>query len=216
MAAVLLVTPHTSPDPFLLAGLAHHDVTVCSGGDQILTESASADIVVVDGRADPTRAKAWCGIFTTAGVAVLRMVILSEQDLPTYSPEWGCSEFLVDTASHTEFQVRLEALTTAHLPTMSTITVGAITIDVEAYGVTLDDQPLDLTLTEFELLKYLALHPWRVFSRKQLLTEVWGHDYYGGTRTVDVHIRRLRAKLGPDHETHIDTVRNIGYRLVTR
>ena len=73
---------------------------------------------------------------------------------------------------------------------------------------------LDLTFKEFELLKYLAQHPGRVFSRAQLLQEVWGYDYYGGTRTVDVHVRRLRAKLGSDHETLIGTVRNVGYRFV--
>ena len=73
---------------------------------------------------------------------------------------------------------------------------------------------LDLTFKEFELLKFLAQHPGRVFTRAQLLQEVWGYDYYGGTRTVDVHVRRLRAKLG-DHEALIGTVRNVGYRFVT-
>ena len=73
---------------------------------------------------------------------------------------------------------------------------------------------LDLTFKEFELLKFLAQHPGRVFTRAQLLQEVWGYDYFGGTRTVDVHVRRLRAKLGPEHETLIGTVRNVGYRFV--
>ena len=72
---------------------------------------------------------------------------------------------------------------------------------------------LDLTYKEFELLKYLVQHPGRVFTRAQLLQEVWGYDYYGGTRTVDVHVRRLRAKLGPEHEQLIGTVRNVGYRF---
>ena len=73
---------------------------------------------------------------------------------------------------------------------------------------------LDLTYKEFELLKYLAQHPGRVFTRSQLLQEVWGYDYFGGTRTVDVHVRRLRAKLGTDYEVLIGTVRNVGYRFV--
>ena len=72
---------------------------------------------------------------------------------------------------------------------------------------------LDLTFKEFELLKYLAQHPGRVFTRAQLLHEIWGYDYFGGTRTVDVHIRRLRAKLGPEFEAIIGTVRNVGYRF---
>ncbi len=74
-------------------------------------------------------------------------------------------------------------------------------------------RPLDLTYKEFELLKYLAQHPGRVFSRAQLLQEIWGYDYFGGTRTVDVHVRRLRAKLGTEHEALIGTVRNVGYKL---
>ncbi|WP_242418350.1 winged helix-turn-helix domain-containing protein, partial [Frankia sp. CpI1-P] len=75
-------------------------------------------------------------------------------------------------------------------------------------------RPLELTFKEFELLKYLAQHPGRVFTRAQLLQEVWGYDYYGGTRTVDVHVRRLRAKLGPEHEAMIGTVRHVGYKFV--
>jgi len=73
---------------------------------------------------------------------------------------------------------------------------------------------LDLTFKEFELLKFLAQHPGRVFTRAQLLQEVWGYDYFGGTRTVDVHVRRLRAKLGAENEELIGTVRNVGYRFV--
>jgi DNA-binding response OmpR family regulator len=87
-------------------------------------------------------------------------------------------------------------------------------IDEAAYSAKLNGEQLDLTYTEFELLKYLAQHPGRVFSRQQLLSDVWGYDYYGGTRTVDVHVRRLRAKLGPEYEAVIGTVRNVGYRFV--
>ena len=82
------------------------------------------------------------------------------------------------------------------------------------YTAKLGGRPLDLTFKEFELLKYLAQHPGRVFTRQQLLQEVWGYDYFGGTRTVDVHVRRLRAKLGPENESLIGTVRNVGYRFV--
>ena len=75
-------------------------------------------------------------------------------------------------------------------------------------------RPLDLTYKEFELLKFLAQHPGRVFTRDQLLREVWGYDYFGGTRTVDVHVRRLRAKLGSEYESMIGTVRQVGYKFV--
>ena len=89
-----------------------------------------------------------------------------------------------------------------------------MTIDESSYSARVRSQVLDLTYKEFELLKFLAQHPGRVFSRGQLLQEVWGYDYFGGTRTVDVHVRRLRAKLGPDHEALIGTVRNVGYKAV--
>ena len=91
---------------------------------------------------------------------------------------------------------------------------GEVTVDDATYTAKLGGRPLDLTFKEFELLKYLAQHPGRVFTREQLLQEVWGYDYFGGTRTVDVHVRRLRAKLGPENETLIGTVRNVGYRFV--
>ena len=87
-------------------------------------------------------------------------------------------------------------------------------MDEAAYTAKVGGRMLDLTFKEFELLKHLAQHPGRVFSRQQLLSEVWGYDYFGGTRTVDVHVRRLRAKLGPDKEHLIGTVRNVGYRFV--
>lgn len=85
-------------------------------------------------------------------------------------------------------------------------------LNVETYQVTAGGRPMDLTYKEFELLRFLAEHPGRVFSRATLLREVWGYDFYGGTRTVDVHVRRLRAKLGPEHEHLIETVRGVGYR----
>ncbi|GMA24569.1 hypothetical protein GCM10025864_23280 [Luteimicrobium album] len=93
------------------------------------------------------------------------------------------------------------------------ISAGELTIDASGYTARLRGRPVDLTYKEFELLKHLVQHPGRVFTRAQLLQEVWGYDYYGGTRTVDVHVRRLRAKLGPEHEQLIGTVRNVGYRF---
>jgi DNA-binding response OmpR family regulator len=92
---------------------------------------------------------------------------------------------------------------------------GEISIDEDSYTAKIKGRTLDLTFKEFELLKYLAQHPGRVFSRSQLLQEIWGYDYFGGTRTVDVHIRRLRSKLGPEFEAIIDTVRNVGYRFAS-
>ena len=99
-------------------------------------------------------------------------------------------------------------------PEAHVIRSGEVVVDDATYTAKIGGRTLDLTFKEFELLKFLAQHPGRVFSRQQLLQEVWGYDYFGGTRTVDVHVRRLRAKLGPENETLIGTVRNVGYRFV--
>ncbi len=90
---------------------------------------------------------------------------------------------------------------------------GPLTLNVETYQAAIDGRPLDLTFMEYELLKFLSSHPGKVFTRETLLNRVWGYDYYGGARTVDVHVRRLRAKLGEEHSSLIQTVRSVGYKL---
>jgi DNA-binding response OmpR family regulator len=90
---------------------------------------------------------------------------------------------------------------------------GALVLNLETYQAAITGKPLDLTYMEYELLKFLASHPGKVFTRETLLSRVWGYEYYGGARTVDVHIRRLRAKLGEEHANLIQTVRSVGYRF---
>lgn len=90
---------------------------------------------------------------------------------------------------------------------------GDLVLNLETYQAALSRRPLDLTYMEYELLKFFATHPAKVFTREQLLSRVWGYEYYGGARTVDVHVRRLRAKLGEEHASLIQTVRSVGYRF---
>jgi DNA-binding response OmpR family regulator len=90
---------------------------------------------------------------------------------------------------------------------------GDLILNLETYQAALSNKPLDLTYMEYELLKFFATHPGKVFTREQLLSRVWGYEYYGGARTVDVHVRRLRAKLGEEHANLIQTVRSVGYRF---
>ena len=90
---------------------------------------------------------------------------------------------------------------------------GDLLLNLETYQAALGDRPLDLTYMEYELLKFFATHPGKAFTREQLLSRVWGYEYYGGARTVDVHVRRLRAKLGEEHASLIQTVRSVGYRF---
>lgn len=93
------------------------------------------------------------------------------------------------------------------------VRIGTLELDLATYVVTVDGEAVDFTYMEYELLRFLATHPNRVFSREALLTSVWGYDYYGGARTVDVHVRRVRAKLGPGHAHRLKTVRSVGYRF---
>jgi DNA-binding response OmpR family regulator len=93
------------------------------------------------------------------------------------------------------------------------VRVGSLEVDLATYQVAVDGEPVDFAFKEYELLRFLITHPSRVFSREALLNRVWGYDYYGGARTVDVHVRRLRAKLGSEHSARIQTVRGVGYRF---
>ena len=93
---------------------------------------------------------------------------------------------------------------------------SGLMLNLETYQASIEGRPLDLTYMEYELLKFLAQNPGKVFTREMLLSRVWGYEYYGGARTVDVHIRRLRAKLGEEHASLIQTVRSVGFRIATR
>lgn len=143
--------------------------------------------------------------------------VFTEGGLVALTTQWAVSDVLVDTAGPAEVDARIRlalARSGADEERTARITAGELVIDEDAYWARIRGTALDLTYKEFELLKHLAGHPGRVFTRDQLLREVWGYDYFGGTRTVDVHVRRLRAKLGPEHDALIGTVRNVGYRFV--
>jgi DNA-binding response OmpR family regulator len=156
----------------------------------------------------------------TTGISVPLLAILTEGGLAGLTAEWCVDDVILESAGPAEVEARLRlaigslALSGDDDPTGGQITAGDLVIDETAYSARVGGRLLDLTYKEFELIKHLAQHPGRVFTRAQLLQEVWGYDYFGGTRTVDVHVRRLRAKLGLEHEVLIGTVRNVGYRFV--
>jgi DNA-binding response OmpR family regulator len=149
------------------------------------------------------------------------LLVCTEGGLAVVAHDWGMDDVVLHTCGPAELEARIKlaigrltAQREAADPEAHVIRSGEVIVDDATYTAKIGKRHLDLTFKEFELLKYLAQHPGRVFSRQQLLQEVWGYDYFGGTRTVDVHVRRLRAKLGPDNETLIGTVRNVGYRFV--
>jgi DNA-binding response OmpR family regulator len=174
------------------------------------------DLVVVDARTDLAGARALCRLLGTGSLDLPVLAVLTEGGLVAVGPEWGVADVVLGAAGPAEVHARLRLLAgrTAASGNNGVITVGELTVEEETYAARLRGRALELTYKEFELLKFLAQHPGRVFTREQLVTEVWGYDFFGGTRTVDVHVRRLRAKLGPEHEALIGTVRNVGYKMV--
>src|SRR3984885_10136974 len=183
------------------------------------SEVLPADVILVDARRDLAHAKSICRLLHTTGLDCPMLAIVTEGGLAAISAEWNADDVILNTAGPAEVEARLRLATgrramRAAADAPDEIRSGDLAIDEATYSARLRGRVLDLTFKEFELLKFLAQHPGRVFTRAHLLQEVWGYDYFGGTRTVDVHVRRLRAKLGPEHEALIGTVRNVGHRFV--
>ncbi|HEU5031951.1 MAG TPA: response regulator transcription factor [Spirillospora sp.] len=222
MSSLLLLTNALEPSDEVLPalGLLLHSVRVAPAEASALIDAPPADVVLVDARRDLVQAKSLCRLLRTTGLDCPLLGIVTEGGLAALSSEWGLDDMLLQTAGPAEVEARLRlavgrAAAVADADEVpGEIRSGELTIDEATYTARLRGRILDLTFKEFELLKYLAQHPGRVFTRAQLLQEVWGYDYFGGTRTVDVHVRRLRAKLGAEYESLIGTVRNVGYRFV--
>lgn len=222
MSSLLLLTNALEPSDEVLPalGLLLHSVRVAPAEASALIDAPPADVVLVDARRDLAQAKSLCRLLRTTGLDSPLLGIVTEGGLAALSPEWGLDDLLLQTAGPAEVEARLRlavgraAAAADAEEDPGEIRNGDLTIDEATYTARLRGRVLDLTFKEFELLKYLAQHPGRVFTRAQLLQEVWGYDYFGGTRTVDVHVRRLRAKLGAEYEALIGTVRNVGYRFV--
>ncbi len=199
-------------------GLLSHQVTVLPPDAGPLVERSLGDAVLVDARRDLMGARSFVRLLTAMGTCAPILAVLTEGGLIAVSGEWAVDDFVLDTAGPAELDARLrlaiERYAAAPQETAGRLEVGDLAIDEATYTARLSGVALDLTYKEFELLKFLAQHPGRVFTRSHLVQEVWGYDYFGGTRTVDVHVRRLRAKLGAEHEAMIGTVRNVGYKFV--
>jgi DNA-binding response OmpR family regulator len=222
MASLLMLTASLESSVQVLPGLAllTHQVRVLPAEASALLDAPDCDAVLVDGRHDLARVRALTRLIRTTGTDVPVILVLTEGGLAVVTADWGVDDVVLSSVSPAEFEARLRLAigrleaSSADDPEAHLIRTGGVTVDEATYTAKLNGRMLDLTFKEFELLKYLAQHPGRVFTRQQLLQEVWGYDYFGGTRTVDVHVRRLRAKLGAEHETLIGTVRNVGYRFV--
>ncbi|RCW47037.1 DNA-binding response OmpR family regulator [Halopolyspora algeriensis] len=200
----LTLLPHRvrvlKPDPSVMLGVGPHDA------------------VLVDARTDLAGARDLCRLLSASDSGAPVIAVVNEGGLIAVNDQWGVDELLLPTSGPAEVEARLRLLLSRSRAGDTTggesLTVGDLVIEEATYTARLKGRALELTYKEFELLKYLAQHAGRVFTRVQLLQEVWGYDFFGGTRTVDVHIRRLRAKLGPEYDAMIGTVRNVGYKFV--
>ena len=169
--------------------------------------------VVVDAADNPAHAHGIMTVMAASSLGLPVVAVVERADLERHDWAQVADELLFPGSPIGEIRVRLGMLRRRlGDPDSDMIRLGRLSLSADSYRVTLDGRPLDLTYKEFELLRFLMSRPGRVFTRAALLREVWGYDFYGGTRTVDVHVRRLRAKLGPEHEQLIETVRGVGYR----
>jgi DNA-binding response OmpR family regulator len=214
VAQLLILTSAGDNDVLPALGLLSHKTRQIPAEPASLINAPTCDLIFIDARYDLASSKSLCKILNTTGVTVPLILILTEGGLTAVSADWGVDDVILEGAGPAEAdaRIRLAIGRQAQDKSSSKIQASGVVIDEASYSAKVHGKPLDLTFKEFELLRFLATHPSRVFTREQLLSEVWGYDYFGGTRTVDVHVRRLRAKLG-DLESLIGTVRNVGYRF---
>jgi DNA-binding response OmpR family regulator len=215
---LLLLTADPAPSSALpaLTRLPHR-VQTAAPELTALQVTTPHDAVLVDARSNVVGGRSLCRLLRSTRPDTPVIAVLGQGGLVAVSGEWMVDEILLPGAGPAEIDARLRLLRappSADSAAGGVLVLGELVINEATYSTRLQGRLLELTYKEFELLNYLVQHPGQVFSRAQLLQEVWGYEFLVGIRTVDVHIRRLRAKLGADHEQMIGTVHNVGYRFV--
>ncbi|WP_421787927.1 winged helix-turn-helix transcriptional regulator [Gardnerella sp. DNF01141] len=231
MTDITLMTSCASPATVLPSlALLSHRVRVLSLDSASLSKLPAQTVLLIDAREDLALVKSLCALLRAENITVPVVLVLTEGGFTVVNSSWNINDVVLTSASPAEVEGRLRLASqriASNGPFVQsqdskindsavddgTMRSGDLVVDMRSYTVSLHGRPVDLAYKEFELLKYFVQNPRRVFTRAHLLQEVWGYDYYGGTRTVDVHIRRLRAKLGVEYEHLIGTVRNVGYRF---
>jgi DNA-binding response OmpR family regulator len=176
----------------------------------------TADVVIIDARTDLAAARGVCRRLTANAPAIAVVAVVTPSDFGAVDVDWHLDDVMLPAAGQDELQARLRLAVTRRRSALDgTLKFGDLVLHPASFTGWLDGNGLGLTLTEFKLLNFLVQHAGRAFNRTRLMHEVWGYDCNGRARTVDVHVRRLRAKLGPEHESMIDTVRGVGYMAVT-
>lgn len=195
------------------------DVQVSAGSSlqfrRLLDEEPSCDLVIYEANENPQQSlSAVEQVLKESGGSPSLLVIAKEEMLTNFRlPVQFNSDFVLTHASEDECALRIRQLLWPGNESGPNdfISVDGMTINLATYQVTVGGEPIDFTYLEYALLAFLVTHPGRTYSRDALLRRVWGFDYFGGSRTVDVHVRRIRAKLGPELAQHLETVRGVGY-----
>ena len=198
--------------------LSKLDVDVAAGSSvqfkKLLASHPTHDLVIYEARADGLASVAQVESTLAEDGASAMLVIVNEEQLAEFRLPVSCkADFVVHGASAAECATRIRQLLWPgnESSTSDFIAIDTMTINLATYQVKVAGEPVDLTYLEYALLACLVTHPGRTYSRDALLRRVWGFDYYGGSRTVDVHVRRIRAKLGPELAQRLETVRGVGY-----
>ena len=198
--------------------LSAMDISVDAGSSMQLTRLLSTkdhcDLVIYEARSgNKDELVAIERTLLEAGGIPLLLIVRDSMLEGAALPAQLKSDFVVSGASELECRARIQGLLWAGNEALATelLHVDSMTINLATYQVEVAGEPVDLTYLEYALLAFLVTHAGRTYSRDALLQQVWGFDYYGGSRTVDVHVRRVRAKLGPELAQHLETVRGVGY-----
>lgn len=214
---VLFVADGLDDAPLFRQVLGGLDVDVVAGSvgqlERLLSDHPGINLVIYDSPAMVRSLAEVERLLAQSDNAALLAVVPREGLADLRLPVQVKSDFVVAGASGEECEARIRQLLWPGKESEAGdfISVDGMTIDLATYQVTVDDEPVDLTYLEYALLSFLVTHPGRTYSRDALLRRVWGFDYYGGSRTVDVHVRRIRAKLGPELAQRLETVRGVGY-----
>lgn len=210
---------------FNLKKNGYHVETAADGRDA-LAKAQKADLVLLDIMLPEIDGLEVCRRLKsspqTSGIPIIMLTAKAEEIDRVLGLEMGADDYVVKPFSMRELIARVKAvLRRSHKDGKTkedVLTIGPLRIDFSSYQVWLHDEPVALTPKEYELLKLLVTNPGRAFSRDELLERIWGYEYYGDTRTVDVHIRHLRAKLAaaPEVSDAIETIRSVGYRFTRK
>ncbi len=176
----------------------------------------TADVAIIDARTDLTAARSLCRRLTASTPAIAVVAVVAPMDFVAVDVDWHFDDVMPPATAADELQARLRLAVTRRRSALDgALKFGELILHPGRFSGSLGGKDLGLTLTEFKLLSFLVQHAGRAFTRTRLMHEVWGYDCNGRVRTVDVHVRRLRAKLGADHESIVDTVRGVGYMAAT-